>query len=404
MKIKDVIERTELTDRAIRLYIENGLIAPSCNENYAGRKNIDFSENDVKALNNIATLRKAGFSIAEIKLLKLGDVTCRKTLEEFTAKISQKIESDKAVLEKLEAVAAKETVTIETICESLNSVTEEKAVPGEDTQVRLSTKIIRGIFLSVGSLTLAVTALCYIDLLHYEVRDWIHYLYPRYELSAVTFMFIIPLINILLSLGLILAYRKDKFITLKREKIKGMISLALSALIIWVSFMTFLYTYISNLDCGPSVVVSKTNDIDNYMIFDSEKAENVLAEFLPESIPENRSVEYKYRYQEYGSVPQFPDTEVFLEIWLNEDDFRETVEKYKSFRPADSVCEPEIQLREHDWVIIFYRAEEERGASSNYSPVFAYNEVYHAVRFICEYGNVYNHGAHPRNMVANYDW
>ena len=141
MKIKEVIEKTGLTDRAIRLYIENGLVSPSCNENYAGRKNIDFSEDDVESLKNIATLRKAGFSIAEIKLLKLGDVHCRKTLEEFIEKTTQRIESDKAVLEKLEAVVTAEELTMETICESLNSVTEEKSVPAEDTTMTKAERI-----------------------------------------------------------------------------------------------------------------------------------------------------------------------------------------------------------------------------------------------------------------------
>ncbi len=47
MKMKEVIERTDLTDRAIRLYIENGLVSPSCSESYAGRKNIEFSAEDV---------------------------------------------------------------------------------------------------------------------------------------------------------------------------------------------------------------------------------------------------------------------------------------------------------------------------------------------------------------------
>ena len=70
MKMKDVITETGLTDRAIRLYIENSLVSPSCNENYAGRRNIEFSADDVEALKNVATLRKAGFSINEIKLLK----------------------------------------------------------------------------------------------------------------------------------------------------------------------------------------------------------------------------------------------------------------------------------------------------------------------------------------------
>ena len=122
MKMKDVIEKTQLTDRAIRLYIENGLVSPSCSENYAGRKNIEFSESDVEALKNVATLRKAGFSISEIKLMGSGQVPCRETLEEFIEKTSERIESDKAVVEKLEAVVMSEDLSIETICESLNAV------------------------------------------------------------------------------------------------------------------------------------------------------------------------------------------------------------------------------------------------------------------------------------------
>lgn len=67
MKIKEVIKETGLTDRAIRLYMDNDLIKPRCDENYSGRKSIDFSQNDVEQLKNIATLRKADFSIQEIR-------------------------------------------------------------------------------------------------------------------------------------------------------------------------------------------------------------------------------------------------------------------------------------------------------------------------------------------------
>ena len=67
MKIKEVIEKTGLTDRAIRLYIDEGLIAPSIGESYSGRKSIEFSQEDVERLKNVAMLRKAGFPIADIK-------------------------------------------------------------------------------------------------------------------------------------------------------------------------------------------------------------------------------------------------------------------------------------------------------------------------------------------------
>ncbi len=63
MRMKDVLARTGLTDRAVRLYIENGLLSPRQESNYAGRKSIDFSEEDVETLEVIATLRKSGFSL-----------------------------------------------------------------------------------------------------------------------------------------------------------------------------------------------------------------------------------------------------------------------------------------------------------------------------------------------------
>ena len=50
MKIKQVIKETGLTDRAIRLYIEKDLVKPEYDENYNGRKSINFSENEVRGV------------------------------------------------------------------------------------------------------------------------------------------------------------------------------------------------------------------------------------------------------------------------------------------------------------------------------------------------------------------
>ena len=177
MKMKDVIQQTDLTDRAIRLYMENGLVSPACNENYAGRKNIEFSAEDVEALKNVATLRKAGFSINEIKLLKEGTVPCRKIVEEFIEKTTAKIESDKAVVEKLEAVVMAEDLSIETICDSLNSATEEKEIPESDIKLTLAEKIEKRFFTTLGVIGLVymfanilyVTLICKLNF---------NYLYP----------------------------------------------------------------------------------------------------------------------------------------------------------------------------------------------------------------------------------
>lgn len=67
MKIKAVCERTGLTDRTVRYYIEEGLISPAFTENYLGRKSFDFTEDNISELNDIAVLRSFDFSIDEIK-------------------------------------------------------------------------------------------------------------------------------------------------------------------------------------------------------------------------------------------------------------------------------------------------------------------------------------------------
>ena len=59
MKIKEVIAQTGLTDRAIRLYIENGLVTPENQKSYTGRNNYNFTQADIDCLEQIAMLRKA---------------------------------------------------------------------------------------------------------------------------------------------------------------------------------------------------------------------------------------------------------------------------------------------------------------------------------------------------------
>ena len=129
MKIKEVIAKTDLTDRAIRLYIENGLVSPSITENYSGRKNIEFSDDDLVTLQNIATLRKADFSIAEIKSITESAEQCKAVLESFIKNKSEKIENDSKIVEALSPLLSTVNPDISIICENLNAVTADKTVP-----------------------------------------------------------------------------------------------------------------------------------------------------------------------------------------------------------------------------------------------------------------------------------
>lgn len=66
MKMKEICARTGLTERAVRLYCEEGLLSPERSE-VRGRVYLEFSETHVEELRQIAILRGAGFSLDEIK-------------------------------------------------------------------------------------------------------------------------------------------------------------------------------------------------------------------------------------------------------------------------------------------------------------------------------------------------
>ena len=68
MKINEAVKITGLTKKAIRLYEDRGLITVGRSDN--GYR--DYSEKDIKQLNQIKLLRTAGVSITDIKLLFSG--------------------------------------------------------------------------------------------------------------------------------------------------------------------------------------------------------------------------------------------------------------------------------------------------------------------------------------------
>ena len=65
MKMIDVCRQTELSERTVRYYVQRGLLHPISGEK-GERTYMDFSSTDVRRLEQVAALRKAGFSIEEI--------------------------------------------------------------------------------------------------------------------------------------------------------------------------------------------------------------------------------------------------------------------------------------------------------------------------------------------------
>ena len=379
MKMKDVLEQTDLTDRAVRLYMENGLVSPSCSENYAGRKNIEFSENDVEALKNVATLRKAGFSISEIKLLKEGTVPCRKTVEEFIEKTTAKIESDKAVVEKLEAVVTDENLSVEKICASLNSATEEKEIPESDIKLSLAEKIEKYFFIFVsvvGFLWLALALAVQIFIL---TSNKMQFIVPETEfyIKWTTLIYIA-----FVSVFLLYKYKINKKATPSKKR--AVISVILCILLIPVGFASYLYNFLSLLDID---IRSETHNLKNYLVIDDhlEKFTDDINEFFPDElqITDESDAKYFYRYQKVISNDR--DLTIYLQRDLDDKELEAEIEKYTNLEPLGSTSVSTKTIK--GWTLIYYceKGETPDDFYGGYMyKIFAYNK-YGTVRYIMEY-------------------
>ena len=122
MKIKSVCELTGLTDRTIRYYIEEKLISPVYTENYLGRKTYNFSEKDIKDLNNIAVLRKFDFTLDEIKSIINDTETSKEIISNVKDRTSQTILNGQNKLSVLSQISTEKTYTVAELAEELSKV------------------------------------------------------------------------------------------------------------------------------------------------------------------------------------------------------------------------------------------------------------------------------------------
>lgn len=132
MKIKDVCHLTGLTDRAVRYYIENGLVFPTTGENYTGRRSFTFSDEDVLRLRRIALLRKAGFGIEQIRGLFAGDNvqnTVRDRIDALSAERDQSLQ----ILRSLQEAETSDKLTVEELTHILETPAGKSDVPKNDS-------------------------------------------------------------------------------------------------------------------------------------------------------------------------------------------------------------------------------------------------------------------------------
>lgn len=132
MKMKAVCEATGLTDRTVRYYIEEGLISPVFTENYLGRKTFDFSESNIKALCDIAVLRKFGFSILEIKEMLLHPEEIPRIVSDLQQRKQAHIDEETELLKALSRLNTARAYTVPELADNLSEPVANTPLPKED--------------------------------------------------------------------------------------------------------------------------------------------------------------------------------------------------------------------------------------------------------------------------------
>lgn len=101
MKIKETALETGLTEKAIRLYEEKGLIIPE-KRLVAGRVFREYSPETVEELRHIAILRRSGFSLRQIGRIQQGQQKdFDQVLEEYRTALLKEVEQKKVLSQAL---------------------------------------------------------------------------------------------------------------------------------------------------------------------------------------------------------------------------------------------------------------------------------------------------------------
>lgn len=302
MKMKEVTEKTGLTDRAVRLYIDEGLALPNIEESYSGRKSIDFSESNVERLKNVALLRKAGFSIADIKSMVDDNSTSKDIIDKFIEQTESNIAHETEIVEKLKGISFDEDVTLEKICNSLSETVEEKEVPSEDIKLTALEKVLKIVKILL-SCTLLAHSVWVFEAIITEIFN-VRYLKLTDDPMDImySFFYLGWVVVALLSTTVIFNNTGKRF----NRKTKGSwFSIILSAIgNIFMYVVTFLLVF-----CTVTPFSSQTTNPDNYMILDKVLLSELeswddldhLYKVFPRKIPNKTKEDYpdsiKYFYE-----------------------------------------------------------------------------------------------------------
>ena len=410
MKIKDVITKTGLTDRAIRLYIEKDLIKPEYDENYNGRKSIVFSEKDVEQLENIALLRKADFSIPEIKALQEGGETAQATIKEYVNRLNEKIQYSKEIIEKISTLVNEENITIEIICEKLSNNLENEKVPAEDMELTPKEQKEKTVFtvISVMGMVLSGVAVLLSVMLnfgYYRFPAFVQYNVNPEEpiIETVLSLLVIGFSKyffiglFVFSLFVFIIYKKNIKIGKKKDKKKVIavifvVIISISLLISPFAAMMQAFAFESRTENPDNYLKIEygvgINDTEDLFIFPRAIPWDAEGEYLNIGKKYSDTTKYYYRYAPdlFGYAQDiYAEWKLFLHNYENE--------KERVLSLDGIVREDE----KGDWKIVYFCEEIDKDSDSDFCEsykylFFAYNDKTQTVRYVFAAGDEQNIG------------
>lgn len=392
MKIKAVIAKTGLTDRAIRLYIENGLVTPENEKSYNGRNNYNFTQTDIEHFEQIALLRKADFSLEQIKTLKSGGKSAKEVLIAYLATKKESVVAGQKIVDALKDIPQQETVTIDYVCEKIKASFENTPLPDADRKATKGELLEKWLMRIPAIIFLAFWGL-------FGVGVWLTYredfVFPRYYTNPINYIgTAYILIPVLAAIIVLFLYRKYVLLPEKRKKRRWIAGIALAiALLVCVQPIGM-----ASIMLMPPVY-SETDNPKNYLILGNhvKMYGDDIYKLFPANIPRSAIAEgsqwyppdkfldttkYYYYYQEVVD----PSFQIYAEWILPEAEFAEELNRIRSYYPEGAKC----QVQWGEWTCLSFTDdtldfEEAKNEIDYYYLIFAYNENTGGVRYISSY-------------------
>lgn len=381
MKIKSVCELTGLTDRTIRYYIEEKLISPLYTENYLGRKTYNFSEKEIKELNDIAVLRKFDFTLEEIKAVINDAETSKEILSNVKDRTEQTVLDGQSKLSVLSQISTEKAYTVAELAEELSKASPDLPVHKE----AIKTNILKTALSILKTIIIFVVVWLPIALSLFVVIISINdYHYPVFE----PIMIALTITSFLPSIAVVIVSKTK----LKWKKIAQRILLAFCVVSIPFSFfMSF-----------GIVSKSQTTDFRNYRDFDADCLANrntVFLELFPnwphyfENVKQSDGsyetvyLDAHYYYHYYQGFDYTYD--IYAEWPLGEDEYATEVKRATAVFTKNIENKTynydftELKKGDYNCLILYSGDAPFNKATDNYDYIiFAYNDENNTVRYI----------------------